>query len=86
MMLEIEVARSFGEVVVVDFRITALKNWDSDGYIQLPVNLSLPVSCSLLDGIVAVWVGCARGIVLISRSCESSLLIPVGRTGASVAD
>ena len=51
MILDIEVARSSGEVVVADFRRTALKNCVSEGYIQLPVVLSAPVSCSELLGV-----------------------------------
>lgn len=50
-MLEIDVASSSGEVVVADFRNTALKNCVSDGYIQFPLALSAPVSCSLLLGV-----------------------------------
>lgn len=49
-MLETDEASSSGDVVVADFRKTAVKNCVSEGYIQLPLALSAPVSCSLLLG------------------------------------
>lgn len=57
-ILDMEEASSSGDVVVADLRRTALKNCVSEGYIQLPLFLSAPVSSSLLLGVavaVGVW-------------------------------
>lgn len=68
-MLEMLEARSWGDVLVVVLRMTALKNCVSEGYIQLPLPWG-PVSDSEFAGVegTAVAVSCARGIEETSRS------------------
>lgn len=85
-MLEIEEASSSGEVVVADLERTALKNCVSDGYIQFPLALSAPVSCSLLLGTVEGTSSWARGMVETSRSWDNVLVdLPTGTVMLSVA-